>query len=58
MWAPFPLQAHTIPLFPKRKADFTNSLLIILEPNESKLDFDLLYSTVLAGLFAVWYCDW
>lgn len=48
---PFPLQAAPPPQ--KKGASFTNSLLIILEPNEPKLDFDLLYSKVLASPFEV-----
>ncbi|MXQ87284.1 hypothetical protein E5288_WYG007652 [Bos mutus] len=38
---------------PKKKelASFTNSLLIILEPNEPKVDFDLPYSKALAHPF-------
>ena len=53
--SPFPLQANS--LFSKKKkkelASFTNSLLILLEPNEPKVDFDLLYSKALAHPFEV-----
>ena len=52
--SPFPLQANS-PFSKKKKelASFTNSLLIILEPNEPKVDFDLPYSKALTHPFEV-----
>lgn len=58
--SPFPLQANSP--FSKKKneelASFTNSLLILLEPSEPKVDFDLPYSKALAHPFEVCLGDW
>lgn len=44
--SPFPLKALLTPTPPPKKGQV--SLHILLEPNEPKLDFDSLYSKVLA----------
>ena len=62
MWTPVSFSiAGKQPLLQKKKkelASFTNSLLILLEPNEPKVDFDLLYSKALAHPFEVCSGDW
>lgn len=54
MWTPISLSIAGIllPTAEKKPTSITKSL-IILEPNEPTLDFDLLYSSVLANLFEV-----